>query len=97
MVIVVLAPAVSDTPRAWLPRGEGATVAVVVTDVMPRREIRVMFWVTSEVRTTVAVRSSRSQVRLSTRIRLRPRTPLMVPLESWSGSAGSTSRMPGRL
>ncbi len=90
-------PAVRETFLAWVPSGEDATVAVVATEVMPRRQRRVMSWVMSETRVTVAVRAAVSQVRLSTRTRLRPRTPLMVPLASWSGSAGRSSRTPGRV
>src|SRR5947207_3303568 len=36
-VMSVRCPAASVTLRAWVPRGEEATLADVVTDVMPRR------------------------------------------------------------
>ena len=95
-VIVVLVPAVSVTTRAWLPRGDVATVAPVPMDVMPRRQMKVMSWSMSEVSLTVAVRAAVSQVSCWMVMRLWPRTPLMVPLASWAGRAGRISRTPGR-
>ena len=64
-------------------------------DAIPRRLMSVIAWVTVEVSVTVAERPGRSQERLSMRTWLRPRTPVMVPLASWSGTAGSSSMMPG--
>lgn len=72
-------------------------MAVVVTEVMPRRLIRVTSWLTAEVTDSVAVRAFRSQSKLWIRIRPRARTPVIVPFGSWSGSAGRISSTPGRL
>ncbi len=72
-------------------------VGVVVMEAMPRRQIRVMSCAIAEVRVTVAVWAPVSQVRFWMRMRLRPRTPVMLPAGIWSGSAGSSSRMPGRV
>ena len=88
IVRVVLVPAVSDTTLAWSPRDDVVTVAEVATEVMPRRQMKVMSWPMSEVSLTVAVRTVVSQVGDWTVMRLRPRTPSIGSLVQLVGEGG---------
>lgn len=94
-MIRVRCPVARRTLLAWGPSEEGPTCAEVVTEVVPRRLIRVTSWAWSEVTVTVTVRPGRYQSRLCTRIPPRPRMPVILPLSHCSGSAGSSSSTPG--